>query len=80
MLGQVDELGCLLCQLDGCIGNTLGGTQEGNDGTVMVGVGADIQQSNTGGGADFVHNRFHNLHISAFADVGDAFNNLSHGN
>ena len=54
--------------------------KEGDDGAVMVGVGAVVQQGDTGGGADLIQDCLHNFHISAFRDIGNTFNNVSHSN
>ena len=80
MLGQVDQLHGLLSQLHSGLGNALRAAQEGDDGAVMVGVGAVVQQGDTGGGADLIQDCLHNFHISAFRDIGNTFNNLSHSN
>ena len=79
VLGQVDEIHCLAGQVDGALGHGGGLAQEGDDGAVMAGVGGIVQQGYAGGVAHHIHNCFDHFGAAAFADIGDAFQNFSHG-
>ena len=74
VLGEVDEFRSLLCQGHGGVLHAFGTAQEGDNGAVVAGIGAVVQQGNSRRLPDLVHHRLDDVRPSPLADVGDALN------